>query len=235
MYISSTVQYIHMTKPVIFGGVYSTRPHLQPPHRSPSHRTHSSYQPRFPSYSCPIYTSVMSPPPIERVTRSNRSNFVPQPPSRSSASASQAAKKRKRREEATCENNVSPDLDALPTPRSTQQPIQSSSDTRPLELSELNLYNYHLAKKDWPLGRIQAQLAKQKSSNHQLSAAVIAEGQAHLEELEHTLHMLAMVSGVGIKNIKHSLSACLSLPIYLLINYLLFISLSKGIAWWNTC
>ncbi|KAH9810784.1 hypothetical protein DFH28DRAFT_902084 [Melampsora americana] len=144
-----------------------------------------------------------------RVTRSNRLN--PEQPVSQTTSTALPAAKRKRRVERniTGADILSPDLGLLPTPRQTQPPTQPpnfrSAGTQPLELIEINLQNYHEAKKDWPLGRIQAQLAKQKSSNHQLSAAVIAEGQAVLEQLDHTLHMIAMVSGVGIKKLKRSL------------------------------
>ncbi|KAH9815149.1 hypothetical protein DFH28DRAFT_928257 [Melampsora americana] len=74
-----------------------------------------------------------------------------------------------------------------------------------LELAKINLQNYHQQKKHWPLSHIQAQLARQACSNHQLSAAIISEGQALLEALDHTIHMLAMVSGVDITKLKHSL------------------------------
>ncbi|KAH9820118.1 hypothetical protein DFH28DRAFT_1079969 [Melampsora americana] len=74
-----------------------------------------------------------------------------------------------------------------------------------IELSNLTLKNYHEHKKDWPLARIQAQLARQASSNHQISAAVIAEGQALLKALDHTVHMLAMVSCVSLTKLKRSL------------------------------
>ncbi|KAH9820211.1 hypothetical protein DFH28DRAFT_1122041 [Melampsora americana] len=94
----------------------------------------------------------------------------------------------------------------------TQQPSldsndgQSSADNEPaFELGDLTLQNYHQHKKNWPLARIQAQLARQAASNHQLSAAVIAEGQALLEALDHTVHMLAMVAGVSLPKLKRSL------------------------------
>ncbi|KAH9815030.1 hypothetical protein DFH28DRAFT_1095622 [Melampsora americana] len=49
------------------------------------------------------------------------------------------------------------------------------------------------------------QIQQPACSNHQLSAAVIYMGQALLEALDHTIHMLAMVSGVEITKFKRSL------------------------------
>ncbi|KAH9818793.1 hypothetical protein DFH28DRAFT_888051 [Melampsora americana] len=97
----------------------------------------------------------------------------------------------------------------LPTPSSTQQPPQSSNfqseSYLDMDITELTLQNYHQAMKYWPLGRIQQQLARQRSANHQLSEAVIAEGQAVMEHMEHTIHMIAMVSGVSLSKLKRSL------------------------------
>ncbi|KAH9809790.1 hypothetical protein DFH28DRAFT_904006 [Melampsora americana] len=72
-------------------------------------------------------------------------------------------------------------------------------------IADLTIQNYHQHKKDWPLARIQAQLARQASSNHQISETVVAEGQALLEALDHTVHMLAMVSRVSVSKLKRSL------------------------------
>ncbi|EGF98297.1 uncharacterized protein MELLADRAFT_96035 [Melampsora larici-populina 98AG31] len=59
--------------------------------------------------------------------------------------------------------------------------------------------------KHWPLGRIKEQLDSQKSSNHQISAVVLAEGKAVLERLEVSLHMIAMVSHIDVLTLKRSL------------------------------
>ncbi|EGG04892.1 uncharacterized protein MELLADRAFT_88472 [Melampsora larici-populina 98AG31] len=152
----------------------------------------------------------MSPPPPERVTRSTRTNSKQQPASQTPSGDLPAAKRPRRVGRNTAGADIAPsalnqDLDYLPTPRTTQQSNHSLSVNQSLEIDEITLQNYHQAKKDWPLARIQAQLDKQKKSNHQLSAAVISEGQAILEDLDHTLHMIAMVSGVGIKKLKRSL------------------------------
>ncbi|EGG07527.1 uncharacterized protein MELLADRAFT_85651 [Melampsora larici-populina 98AG31] len=97
----------------------------------------------------------------------------------------------------------------LPTPAVTQQPrLQTTGrdvTAEDIDLRDITLKNYQAAKKSWPVGRIQAQLARQRSSNHQLSAAFIAKGQAVLEDLDHTIHMIVMVSGVDIMKLKRAL------------------------------
>ncbi|EGG08357.1 uncharacterized protein MELLADRAFT_84946 [Melampsora larici-populina 98AG31] len=81
-------------------------------------------------------------------------------------------------------------------------PLNTTITNVDFNLSDITLQNYHAAKKFWPVGQIQAQLNRQRLANHQLSAAVIAEGQAVLEDLAHTIHMIAMVSGVDITKLK---------------------------------
>lgn len=181
-----------------------------------------------PTSSNPFHQSFVESAPLEmstnqpRVTRSTRANARHR--SRSpNATASKPAAKRQRVRPArgtlepgsTSNVTADPDPNHLPTPSGTQQrcralnrgqPIPPSpAQDKDLELSEITLQNYHQVKRHWPLGRIQDQLAKQSSSNHKLSAAVIAEGQAILEQLEHSLHMIAMVSGVDISKLKRTL------------------------------
>ncbi|KAH9810726.1 hypothetical protein DFH28DRAFT_902395 [Melampsora americana] len=133
-----------------------------------------------------------------RVTRSTRANTT----QRQASSATARPAKRPRRQTVAPPVLNSPDAEPtyLPTPSATQHTVIDDVD-----LSEITLQNYHQYKKYWPLARIQDQLARQRSSNHQLSAEVIVEGQALLEALDHTLHMIAMVSGVGIIKLKRSL------------------------------
>ncbi|KAH9809782.1 hypothetical protein DFH28DRAFT_904164 [Melampsora americana] len=142
---------------------------------------------------------------MARPQRTTRSNPDPQPTS--------APAKRTRRQQTSTTTNP------MPTPSSTQRtetgidpginPDQHSQtlsvENEDIELSKITLKNYHQAKAFWPLGRIQEQLDKQKSSNHQLSEAVIAEGQAVLQNLEHTLHMIAMVAHVSVIKLKRNL------------------------------
>ncbi|EGG03380.1 uncharacterized protein MELLADRAFT_90088 [Melampsora larici-populina 98AG31] len=109
------------------------------------------------------------------------------------------------------------DMNLLPTPAASQQPQVRSNQIQPplsaptdepeldLDVHEINLRNYHQVIKHWPLGRIADQLNRQKSSNHQISEAVIAEGKAVLERLEISLHMIAMVSHINILTLKRSL------------------------------
>ncbi|KAH9815809.1 hypothetical protein DFH28DRAFT_1125848 [Melampsora americana] len=95
---------------------------------------------------------------------------------------------------------------SIPRPSTTNtQPTPPSITNTEMPLSKLNLKNYHEYKKFWPLGCIQQKLYQQKTSNHQISAAVIAEGQALIRNLDHSLHMIAMISGVNIVHLKQSL------------------------------
>ncbi|EGG03890.1 uncharacterized protein MELLADRAFT_89796 [Melampsora larici-populina 98AG31] len=128
-----------------------------------------------------------------------------------SNSALPAAKRPHRQE--SCTASAITNVNHLPTPSATQQQQLQSNQTQPvpdsqdtdLDINEITLQNYHQVKKFWPLGRIKEQLDRQKLSNHQLSAAVLAEGKAVLEQLEITLHMIAMVSNINIVTLKRSL------------------------------
>ncbi|EGG12331.1 uncharacterized protein MELLADRAFT_89151 [Melampsora larici-populina 98AG31] len=127
-----------------------------------------------------------------RVTRSTQANTTKR---QTSSTRALPAAKRPRRQLVVppVANALDAQPNHLPTPSATQHNAINEVD-----LSEIMLQNYHQYKKYWPLARIQDQLARQRSSNHQLSAEVIVEGQAVLEALDHTLHMIAMISGVGI-------------------------------------
>ncbi|KAH9817082.1 hypothetical protein DFH28DRAFT_1081355 [Melampsora americana] len=151
-------------------------------------------------------------PPRKNTTRSTCSN-----PARQSPPPSTDLPAAKRSQRLTpCTRSSQADR-ASTTAGSIHLPTQSASqqapsgidcvDNQDLELSEITLENYHQVKSHWPLGRIQNQLNKQKSTNHQLSAAVIAEGQAVLQNLEHTLHMIAMISNVSVNKLKCSFFA----------------------------
>ncbi|EGF97301.1 uncharacterized protein MELLADRAFT_86089 [Melampsora larici-populina 98AG31] len=163
-----------------------------------------------------------------RETRSTRAKSQGQSSSAPPPGPKRPSKRRRREWDLTQEemdldpdadNNIS-DPNYLPTPSATQQPpLPTASATQQptlptttshritddIKLSDITLKNYQAAKKSWPVGRIQAQLARQRSSNHQLSAAVIAEGQAVLQDLDHTIHMIAMVAGVDISKLKRAL------------------------------
>ncbi|KAH9820990.1 hypothetical protein DFH28DRAFT_1079133 [Melampsora americana] len=128
-----------------------------------------------------------------RVTRSGRGGDTP------ATDTLPAAKRIRRRVHQQPDGRIDEQLNAP----NVEQPNAANKER--IELSDLTLKNYHEHKKDWPLARIQAQLARQASSNHQISAAVIAEGQALLEALDHTVHMLAMVSRVSLTKLKRSL------------------------------
>lgn len=109
------------------------------------------------------------------------------------------------------------EVNHLPRPATTQQPQAQSNEIQPplpdptddqvadIDIHEITLKNYHRVMKHWPLGRIKEQLDSQKSSNHQISAVVLAEGKAVLERLEVSLHMIAMVSHIDVLTLKRSL------------------------------
>ncbi|KAH9809375.1 hypothetical protein DFH28DRAFT_1188896 [Melampsora americana] len=143
--------------------------------------------------------------------RATRSNPAGHSPPRNSPAA-----KRSRRQPPRARVNQPEDssttagtgFNTLPTLSATQQTslgINTVDKHQDLELSKITLQNYHNVKTHWPLGRITEQLHKQKSTNHQLSAAVIAEGQALLQNLEHSLHMIAMVAKVSVIKLKRAL------------------------------
>ncbi|KAH9812934.1 hypothetical protein DFH28DRAFT_897985 [Melampsora americana] len=149
----------------------------------------------------------MAPPRTTRSTRSNPARQSP-PPSTDLPAAKRARRPPPRTRSSQADRaSTTAGSNPLPTQSASQQPSSGINrvDNQDLELSEITLENYHQVKSHWPLGRIQDQLNKQKSTNHQLSAAVIAEGQAVLQNLEHTLHMIAMVSNVSVNKLKRSL------------------------------
>ncbi|EGG02450.1 uncharacterized protein MELLADRAFT_91255 [Melampsora larici-populina 98AG31] len=139
-------------------------------------------------------------------------NKLLQPTSHSNISSTQGRVTR-----STRGNIEAPATNTLPAAKrsrrtATQHPALGIDDRQldaaneqELELANLTLQNYHEHKKSWPLARIQAQLARQASSDHQLGAVVIAEGQALLEALDHTVHMLAMAAGVSLPKLKRAL------------------------------
>ncbi|EGG10270.1 uncharacterized protein MELLADRAFT_94567 [Melampsora larici-populina 98AG31] len=138
--------------------------------------------------------------PPTRITRNN-----PEP-----SSQPQTARKRQRRVQVDSSNEQ---VSATATTNPNDNTFSGRDDTTPqsapndydLDLPDITLQNYHKVQKHWPLERIQEQLKKQTSSNHQISAAVLAEGQAVLGAFEQSLHMIAMVSGVNIDVLKRSL------------------------------
>ncbi|EGG01466.1 uncharacterized protein MELLADRAFT_92157 [Melampsora larici-populina 98AG31] len=137
--------------------------------------------------------------PNRRVTRSTRTNRK----HRTSLTIARSGKRPRQVVDPVTVVTQGPDA---PQPGTNHfQTPSATHATEEVNLSEITLQNYHHYKKFWPLACIEAQLARQRSSNHQISAAVIAEGQAVLESLNHTLHMIAMVSGVGITKLKRSL------------------------------
>ncbi|EGG12442.1 uncharacterized protein MELLADRAFT_89002 [Melampsora larici-populina 98AG31] len=148
-------------------------------------------------------------PSRKTTTRVSRSN----PEGRSQPTDLPAAKRSRRQPPCARVNqsedaSASTDSNQLPAPSATQQTSSGTNrvdDEQDLELSKITLQNYHKAKTHWPLGRIEEQLHKQKSTNHQLSAAVISEGQALLQNLDHSLHMLAMVAKVSVIKLKRAL------------------------------
>ncbi|KAH9811862.1 hypothetical protein DFH28DRAFT_1130564 [Melampsora americana] len=134
-----------------------------------------------------------------RVTRKN-----PNPLPESSSQTLPSRKKRQRPNEPCNQASTDQTVNHIPpTPSATQQ--TTSGSTKYPDLSYITLQNYHQFKTQWPLNRIQEQLKEQSSSNHQLSAAVLAEAQAVFVALEHSLHMIAMISHVKLDTLKRAL------------------------------
>ncbi|EGG09517.1 uncharacterized protein MELLADRAFT_71251 [Melampsora larici-populina 98AG31] len=154
----------------------------------------------------------MPPSPRRRTTtRATRSNQARHSTTQTTNDTSPAAKRPRRQTKRTRGSTTNDDSastrvedqgDHLPTPSATQDQRQTPDD---VDISMITLQNYQTFQDSWPIPRIQDQLKKQSSSNHQISAAVLAEGLAVLGKMDHTLHMIALASGVCVNNLKRSL------------------------------
>ena len=92
------------------------------------------------------------------------------------------------------------------TDQSTPEPEQLTVDpVRQIPLSQLCFENYQEAKNTWPLADSQKQLANQAEENGKINPVVLNEAQNLVGDLEHGLHLLAMISKCNIDGLKRKM------------------------------
>lgn len=93
-----------------------------------------------------------------------------------------------------------------PTPEPTTNiDRQTDQDEEEIPLAEININNYKEAKKAWSLDRIKAQLSMQQVKNQKIPPLVLKEAQSLFCELDHSLHLLAMMSGCNVDSLKQKM------------------------------